>query len=169
MKIKGFWPIQWSTDQTESCLTMKMVSNVPNIHLGIYKHYQNFHPLIFYRHTRLRRLGAYLSRPGWNRVKHVVGIFIKLWVSTNAKRLPVVSCRGQYKPNKNLGNELFRATPFSSHVWSGQGEQNNGRFNYVTWLNESLTFICVVYHKIQVNIHYTYWLFLTLTTFGMVW
>ena len=32
----------------------------------------------------------------------------------DAKRM--VSCWGQYKPNKNLGNELFRTTPFPSHI-----------------------------------------------------
>ena len=45
----------------ESCLTMKMVSNVPNIHLGIYKNYQDFHSLNFYEYARLRGLGADLS------------------------------------------------------------------------------------------------------------
>ena len=33
-----------------------MVSNIPNIHLGIYKNCQNFHPLIFYGYSRLRRM-----------------------------------------------------------------------------------------------------------------
>ena len=42
-----------------------MVSHVPNLHLGMYKNYPNFCPLIFYWDTRLRR-----SAPlGWNRVK----------------------------------------------------------------------------------------------------
>ena len=58
MKIRRFWPTQWSPDQTKSFLTMKMVSNVPNIHLGIYNNYHNFHPLIFYGWTRLREVGA---------------------------------------------------------------------------------------------------------------
>ena len=47
---------------------MKMVSNVPNIHLGIYKNYQNFHPLIFYGYSRLRRMGQMYPPPsGSNR------------------------------------------------------------------------------------------------------
>ena len=29
-----------------------------NTHLGIYKNDRNFHPLIFYQHTRLREVGA---------------------------------------------------------------------------------------------------------------
>ena len=41
-----------------------MVSNVPNIHLGIYKNYQNFRPLIFYGYTRLRGVGADLPPLG---------------------------------------------------------------------------------------------------------
>ena len=43
-----------------------MVSNVPNIHLGIYKNDQNFHPLIFYGYTRLRGVGADLPQPRAN-------------------------------------------------------------------------------------------------------
>ena len=43
-----------------------MVSNVPNIHLGIYKNYQNFHPLIFYGKTRLRGVQADLPPLGEN-------------------------------------------------------------------------------------------------------
>ena len=46
------------TAWTNLTFARKVVSNVPNIHLGIYKNYQNFHPLIFYGHTRLRRVGA---------------------------------------------------------------------------------------------------------------
>ena len=46
-----------------------MVTYVPNIHLGIYKNYQNFHPLIFYGYTRLRGVGADLPHPECNRVK----------------------------------------------------------------------------------------------------
>ena len=45
-----------------------MVSNVPNIHIGIYKNYQNFHPLMFYGYTRLRGVGVDLPHPGWNMV-----------------------------------------------------------------------------------------------------
>ena len=41
----------------------KVVSNIPNIHLRIYKNYQNFHPLIFYGYTRLCGLGADLPLP----------------------------------------------------------------------------------------------------------
>ena len=40
-----------------------MVSSVPNIHLGMYKNYQNFHPLIFYGYTRLHEVGADLPPP----------------------------------------------------------------------------------------------------------
>lgn len=68
MKIRRFWPIQWSPDQTESFLTWKMVSHIPNIHLGTYKNYQKFHSLIFYGYSRLRGVGADLPRPGWYRV-----------------------------------------------------------------------------------------------------
>ena len=39
------------------------------LYLGIYKSYKNFHPLIFYRYTRLRGVGADLPHPGWYRVK----------------------------------------------------------------------------------------------------
>ena len=35
-----------------------MVSNLRNIHLGIYKNYQNFRTLIFFGYARLRGVGA---------------------------------------------------------------------------------------------------------------
>ena len=41
-----------------------VVYNVPNIYLGIYKNYQNFHTLIFYVYTRLRGVGADLPPLG---------------------------------------------------------------------------------------------------------
>ena len=40
-----------------------MVSNVPTIHLRIYKIYQKFQPLIFYGYKRLRGVGADLPPP----------------------------------------------------------------------------------------------------------
>ena len=40
----------------------KVVSNVPNIHLGIYKNYQNLHTLHWF-FTRLRGVGADLPHP----------------------------------------------------------------------------------------------------------
>ena len=58
-KKRHFWPTQWSLNQTESfLLPWKVVSNVPNIYLGIYKNYQNFHPFNFYEYTCLRAVGA---------------------------------------------------------------------------------------------------------------
>ena len=53
---------------------MKSGFNVPNMHLGIYQKYQNFHPLIFYRYTRLRGVWAVLPppSPGLNRVNNLI-------------------------------------------------------------------------------------------------
>ena len=53
-------------------LPWKVVSNVPNIHLGIYKNYQNFHPLIFYGYTRLRGVGADLPPLDWIGLKELL-------------------------------------------------------------------------------------------------
>ena len=49
------------------------VPNVPNIHLGIYKNYQNFHPLIFYGYTRLRGVGADPRVIGLNDLVDIAG------------------------------------------------------------------------------------------------
>ena len=41
----------------------------PDIHLGIYKNYQNFHPLILYGYMGSCGAGADLPHPGWKRDK----------------------------------------------------------------------------------------------------
>ena len=69
MKIRRFWPIQWSPHQTESCLTMKNGFSLTYYTFKNIQKYQNFHPLIFYGYTRLRGVGADLLHPGCNRVK----------------------------------------------------------------------------------------------------
>ena len=52
-KIRRFWPVQWSPDQTESLLPWKTVSNVPNIQKLPY-----FPPIDCFGYTRLREVGA---------------------------------------------------------------------------------------------------------------
>ena len=69
--------------------TMKVVSNVFNIHLGVYNDYQNFHPLIFYGHTRLRGVGADLPPPpGGNRGKVTTFTFLLAFFLGHGPRTP---------------------------------------------------------------------------------
>ena len=64
MKIRRFWPIQWSTEEMESFFTLKLVSHVPNMIIRISTHWFWFW-LRVYAFAQARGRSAL---PGWNRV-----------------------------------------------------------------------------------------------------
>ena len=124
MKIRRFWPIQWSPGKRKVVWPWKVVFNVPNIHLGVYKNYQNFHPLIFYGYTRLRGVKADLPPLGWIGLKlcyqssqsvRMVG----QWQRTSASGNTSLSIRSSISRIIRLrSNEIF-AFNFQSRITQG--------------------------------------------------
>ena len=70
-----------------------MVVNVPNIDLGMYKNYQDFHRLIFYGYTRLHMVGDI----GLIEANQVFAFDVGITLSVTSLKLEIIVAKLDYK------------------------------------------------------------------------